>query len=61
MAIKYAQRLDTHTLAVVLEADPEELDDILVLMEQLGLVRRWHDGRWGLTSLGNLNRNRLTF
>jgi hypothetical protein len=60
MSIKYAQRLDVHTLAVVTHSGHDDVEAALVVLEQVGLARRWGDGLWGLTSLGNLNRNHLT-
>jgi hypothetical protein len=55
MSIKYAQRLDVRTLAIVTHAGDADVDDSL---EQVGGAQM---GRrlWGLTSLG-INRNHLT-
>lgn len=59
MSARYAQRLDARTLALAIHADHTDVEDSLVVLEQVGLARRWDDGLWGLTSLGNLNRTRL--
>jgi Mn-dependent DtxR family transcriptional regulator len=60
LAHKKAQRRTTRDLTQQLDAMfPLVLAELRDL-EREGLVRRWADGAWGLTSAGNLRRNDLT-
>lgn len=60
MAFKYAQRREVEDVAHQLGAGVEDVQDALDQLQRRGLVRRWPDGQWGLSSAGNLERNRLT-
>jgi hypothetical protein len=60
MAVKYAQRRSVFDLAKQLYAHPVAVELELKLLDRSYLTRRWTDRRWGLTSAGNLLRNRLT-
>jgi DNA-binding IclR family transcriptional regulator len=60
MAHKYAQRRDVGGLAQQLGLQQQETQDALDQLQRRGLVRRWPDGQWGLTTTGNSLRNRRT-
>jgi predicted transcriptional regulator len=60
MAMKYAQRRSAENLAAQLGLSLQVVVDELKLLDRMNLVHRWSDGRWGLTSAGNIRRNHLT-
>jgi DNA-binding IclR family transcriptional regulator len=60
MAHKYAQRREVEDIARQLGAGEQEVQDVLDQLQRKNFVRRWPDKTWGLTSAGNLRRNRLT-
>lgn len=60
MAAKYAQRRNAEGIADEIKIDVRLVISELHCLERLGYVHCWSDGRWGLTSKGNMRRNELT-
>jgi Mn-dependent DtxR family transcriptional regulator len=60
MAAKYAQRRNAEGIAHEIKVDARLVISELRCLERLGYVHCWSDGRWGLTSKGNMRRNELT-
>jgi DNA-binding IclR family transcriptional regulator len=60
MSTKYAQRRSADDLAGQLKLMPSTAYSRLASLERRGLVRRWTDGTWNLTPIGNMRRHELT-
>jgi Mn-dependent DtxR family transcriptional regulator len=59
MAFKYNQRRSSADILTQLDISLIELEAELDTLRQLGYVHTWKDGTWGLTTSGNMRRNRL--
>lgn len=60
MSLKPAQRRSAADIAEQLGYSMLEIEAELDILKQLGYVKCWGDGTWGLTSLGNMRRNLLS-